>query len=82
MVAIVIDRLQLREPVMIFGSGEQYRDFVHVADVVRAVEAMLLTTKTGLWNVSTGQKTTINQLLTAAEEVLGLPSMCNGRRGG
>ncbi len=70
-VAIVIDRLQAHEPVVIYGGGEQYRDFVHVADVVRAVEAMLLTTEDGLWNVSTGRKTTINQLLVAAEEVYG-----------
>lgn len=70
-VAIVIDRLQAREPVVIYGDGEQFRDFVHVADVVRAVEAMLLSDADGLWNVSTGRRTTINQLLVAAEEIYG-----------
>ena len=70
-VSIVIERLRSEHPVVIYGNGEQFRDFVHVADVVRAIEAMLLTNEDGLWNVSTGRKTTINQLLAAVEEVCG-----------
>jgi UDP-glucose 4-epimerase len=35
-VAIFADRMRKREPVSIYGSGEQERDFVNVADVVQA----------------------------------------------
>lgn len=70
-VAIVAERLVAQSPITIYGTGEQRRDFVHVADVAAAIEAMLLARDNGMWNVGTGEATTINQLLAAAEGVYG-----------
>ncbi|MCC7021623.1 MAG: NAD-dependent epimerase/dehydratase family protein [Thermomicrobiales bacterium] len=70
-VAILAERLVSGNPVTIYGTGEQSRDFVHVADVVSALVAMLQTPEHGLWNVGTGTSTTINELLAVAEEVFG-----------
>jgi UDP-glucose 4-epimerase len=70
-VAILAERLASGNPVTIYGSGEQSRDFVHVADVVSALIAMLQSPGSGLWNVGTGRSTTINELLAAAEGVFG-----------
>ena len=48
---------------MIFGDGEQRRDFVHVDDVVAA---NLLSMKSGLaqgvFNVGTGRATSVNEI--------------------
>lgn len=63
-IAIFAERLRDHLPITIYGSGEQTRDFVHVFDVVRAMQVMLGTEQSGLWNVGTGATTTIRELLT------------------
>lgn len=70
-VAIIAQRLLAGSPITIYGSGEQRRDFVHAYDVADALIAMLRSGQNGMWNVGTGQATTINELLAAAEGVFG-----------
>jgi UDP-glucose 4-epimerase len=70
-VAILAERLAAGSPITIYGTGEQRRDFVHVADVASAVMAMLQTPECGMWNVGTGRATTINELLAEAEQIYG-----------
>lgn len=70
-VAILAERLTAGLPIAIYGTGEQRRDFVHVADVAGATIAMLRSGESGMWNVGTGTMTTINELLAAAEGVFG-----------
>jgi nucleoside-diphosphate-sugar epimerase len=52
------------QPPLIHGDGEQYRDFVFVADVVRA--NILAATRPGIggtvFNIGTGRSVTINRL--------------------
>jgi UDP-glucose 4-epimerase len=62
-VSIFCERVMAGQPITIFGSGEQYRDFVHVSDVVTALIAMLDDRRNGTWNVGTGQAISINDLL-------------------
>ncbi|MFS8532945.1 NAD-dependent epimerase/dehydratase family protein [Sphaerobacter thermophilus] len=73
-VAIFTERLSAGQPITIYGSGEQYRDFVYVADVVDAVLTMLDSSVDGMWNVATGEATTVNALLAALQERLGSTS--------
>lgn len=73
-VAIFTERLSAGQPITIYGSGEQYRDFVYVADVVDAVLTMLDSSVDGIWNVATGEATTVNALLAALQERLGSAS--------
>jgi UDP-glucose 4-epimerase len=63
-VAIFCEQLKKRQPVTIFGDGKQTRDFVFVGDVARASKQAILKRKGGIFNVSTGQATSINQLYT------------------
>jgi UDP-glucose 4-epimerase len=70
-VAIFAERLAQGEPLTIFGSGCQRRDFVHVSDVVTAVLAMLDADVDRIWNVGTEVATTLNELLTISERVIG-----------
>ena len=70
-VAIFAERLLGRQPITLFGSGEQRRDFVHVQDVVMALLTMLDADKEGVWNVGTGRATSINELHSVMERVLG-----------
>ncbi len=70
-VAIFLERMARGEPTIVFGDGEQRRDFVYVADVV---EAMLATVgrRGGPFNIGTGVATSINELHAACRRVAGV----------
>src|SRR5207244_13063092 len=69
-VAICLERLARDEPTEIFGTGQQARDFVHVADVARAVLAAV-GHQGGVFNVGTGVATTVEELHRLCREVAG-----------
>ncbi|MFQ5710348.1 MAG: SDR family NAD(P)-dependent oxidoreductase [Candidatus Geothermarchaeales archaeon] len=58
------DKIIKGEPPVIFGDGEQTRDFIHVEDVVEANMRALESEKAvgEVFNVATGKPTTINKL--------------------
>jgi UDP-glucose 4-epimerase len=60
----VLDRIEAGERPTVFGDGSQAYDFVHVDDVARAnVLALESEATDAFYNVGTGVKTTINELL-------------------
>lgn len=61
-VAIFAERIGNGLGLEIHGTGDQSRDFVHVDDVVAALDSMLHSERTGIWNVGTGRATTIVEL--------------------
>jgi UDP-glucose 4-epimerase len=69
-IAIFLDRMAAGEPVLIFGDGEQTRDFVYVKDVVDAALAAV-DHAGGVLNVGTGVATSINELFAACARVTG-----------
>lgn len=52
-----------KQPI-IFGDGEQTRDFVYVGDVVEANRRALQEASSGSFNIGTGIETTINEIYT------------------
>lgn len=66
-------RLRAGEAPIVFGDGEQTRDFVFVGDVVSA--NILAATSEGIagevFNIGSGQVTTINQVVTKLQNLLG-----------
>ena len=68
-VAIFAERLHRDRRVIIYGSGEQTRDLVHVDDVVGAVVHAIDTPQSGTWNVGTGRDTSIKRLLRLMEKL-------------
>jgi UDP-glucose 4-epimerase len=69
-VAIFLERMARGEETVIFGDGEQRRDFVYVGDVV---DAMLATVgrSGGPYNVGTGDATSVNELHAACRTAAG-----------
>src|SRR5262249_15666436 len=61
---IFLGNLLRREPITIFGDGEQSRDFVHICDVLRAwVSALDNNGSFGrVFNIGSGRRLSINQL--------------------
>jgi UDP-glucose 4-epimerase len=64
-VAIFCGRILEGRPVTIYGDGGQTRDYVFVADVVRANLAALTATGSGVFNIGTGVETSVSQLYEA-----------------
>jgi len=63
-VAIFAQKMLQGEQPIIHGNGRQTRDFVYVDDVVEANVAALGKEAHGIYNVGTGQETTINELFS------------------
>ena len=63
-ISIFSERISAGLPISIFGDGQQTRDFVHVADVVRALLAgmALRPTDAPVFNVCTGVPTSVDSL--------------------
>lgn len=55
----------------VFGSGEQFRDFVYVDDVVDAFLQLAMQRTTGPVSFGSGSSVTVNQLVKLASEVTG-----------
>jgi UDP-glucose 4-epimerase len=66
-------RMLRGEPVTIFGDGEQTRDFVNVRDVVQAnVKAAITPGVTGAFNIGSGTRISINDLVGRLRAASGL----------
>ncbi len=58
--------------VVVFGSGEQTRDFIYVDDVVRALAAAATARAQGLIiNIGTGREVSVKGLVRRIEEIVG-----------
>lgn len=72
-ISIFMDRLRRSQPVTVFGEGAQTRDFVYVADLVDLLARAAHGTEGvgGVFNVGTGMRHSLLQLLGHLEKLLG-----------
>ena len=71
-VAIFCKRLLANEPLVIYDSGDQTRDFTFVDDVVESNLLALNSSSDGVvYNVSTGVQTSVNQLAQSLLQISG-----------
>jgi len=57
-----IERIKRNQKPVIFGDGEQSRDFIYVNDVVEYISKAIVSDTQETINIGTGNETTINQL--------------------
>lgn len=70
-VSIFCKRISSGKGVLVFGDGEQTRDFIYVGDIALAIIKSLALKGFHVINVSTQKETTINQLLEAFRKAIG-----------
>ena len=73
-VTVWIGKLAAGKRPTVYGDGKQTRDFVYVADVVRALVLALRKGAYGTFNIGTGKETTVNALLRMMSAVTGIES--------
>ena len=72
-VAIFIQKMLRGEAPLINGDGQQTRDFVYVGDVARAnILALKNEASENIFNIGTGNETTINQLFNYLSNIINL----------
>jgi UDP-glucose 4-epimerase len=69
--AIVARALSRADPLTVWGSGEQQRDFVYVDDAIAAIVATHDTAPAGPLNICTGVATSFRDLAAAAADAVG-----------
>lgn len=76
-VAIFLERVLAGRAPVIFGDGEQIRDFVYVGDVARAnlaaLERRVAPDEERVFNIGTGRATSVNALWEAVASATGSP---------
>jgi UDP-glucose 4-epimerase len=70
-VSIFMDRMLSGRPLRVYGDGEQTRDFIFVEDVVRANLAAIHKGDQHTLNISTGLRTSINNLILMLQVING-----------
>ncbi|TPE68329.1 NAD-dependent epimerase/dehydratase family protein [Halalkalibacterium halodurans] len=68
-IAVFLDKIKNQLPLSIHGDGEQTRDFVYVKDVVQANIAAIEQGHQETFNVSTGIRTSVNQILNTLSKI-------------
>ncbi|MFW5737117.1 MAG: SDR family oxidoreductase [Halanaerobium sp.] len=69
-VSIFVDQMLAEERPVIFGDGEQTRDFIHVFDIVRANLLALEKGDNILVNISTQSRDSVNELVDCLNQIL------------
>ena len=58
------------EPILVFGDGQQTRDFTHVNDVISSISRLLVhQSVSGIFNIARGRETTILELAETIKRV-------------
>lgn len=71
-VTVFLDRIHKGETIPIWGDGGVVRDYLYVADLVDALEAVAETeTRRKVLNIGSGQGTSLNELLALMADVTG-----------
>jgi UDP-glucose 4-epimerase len=76
-VAIFTGQMLRSQPVTIYGTGEQVRDYVYVRDCARANLMVLENGPGKVYNLGCGIGTSVNQIFQGLKEVTGYPLDAN-----
>jgi nucleoside-diphosphate-sugar epimerase len=71
-ISIFINNFFSKRQIVVYGDGNQTRDFVYVGNIVNAIQSLLIESvpdKHGIYNVGTGRETSLNELLRILKDI-------------
>ncbi len=75
-IPIFANRLLKQEPLLIYGDGEQTRDFVNVRDVANSnIKAALSSDVKGVFNIGSGTRVSVNELARQMQQASGVKAV-------
>ncbi|MFB5634879.1 MAG: NAD-dependent epimerase/dehydratase family protein, partial [Candidatus Nitrosomaritimum aestuariumsis] len=66
-----LENISQKKPLVIYGDGEQTRDFISIHDVIKAFDCAVISNNNGTYNIGTGKSLSINDLVKIIFEVFG-----------
>ncbi len=66
-----LENISQNKPLVIYGDGEQTRDFISIHDVIKAFDCAVISNNNGTYNIGTGKSLSINDLIKIIFEVFG-----------
>ena len=73
-VAVFLHRALRGQPIEIWGDGNVTRDYIYVTDVAAAFTAALTYEgSASIFNISSGQGTSLNELISSISDIVGVP---------
>lgn len=71
--SLIRDRIKLNRSFILYGDGRQTRDFVYIDDVVQALLIIAVdeSIKLSVFNVATGKRTSLNDVIMKFEKISG-----------
>ena len=67
-----IERIKENKSLIIFGDGLQTRDFIAIDDVVESIHNAILSSKSGTYNIASGEITTIKEIAELMISIKGI----------
>lgn len=83
-VAIFVGKMIVKESPIIFGNGNQLRDYVYIDDIVQANLLATNSNSTGIYNIGSGVGTSVNEIYNKLKKILGFvgdPQFASPRAG-
>ncbi|WP_426484148.1 NAD-dependent epimerase/dehydratase family protein [Flavobacterium sp. 2] len=68
-ISTFLRKIKANESLSIFGNGENKKDYIFVDDLVHYVYDLFVKSKEGIYNVGSGNGTSINEIVNVIEEV-------------
>lgn len=71
-ITIFFNRMRQQKPLIIYGDGEQTRDFIHASDICQAIQICLTSTSSisgEIFHIASGKETSINELVSILKEL-------------
>ena len=59
----IINQALMNKPLKIHGNGQTFRDFIYISDVIRATIKSIKKNQSGVYNIGTGEKIKISELV-------------------
>lgn len=75
-ISIFIDAMKKNQKPVIFGSGKQTRDYIHVADIVSANILALERGENQIFNIGTGKETSVLEIFTNLKNKFSFSDSC------
>lgn len=67
-ISIFINHALENKPLVVYGTGEQTRDFIYVEEVADVIFRSVNSTEVGIFNLSTNTSTSVNELIEYIKE--------------
>ncbi|MEF2245418.1 NAD-dependent epimerase/dehydratase family protein [Paenibacillus sp. IITD108] len=68
-ISIFMNRMIAEQPLLVYGDGEQTRDFIYVEDVAYAIYRGANSYQSGIYNLSVNQQTSVNRIISVLGEI-------------